>query len=136
MNAKIEEKFLQREIKPTASRILVYKVLDKHSHALSLSEIEKNIEHLDRSTVFRSLKTFLEHGLIHSIEDGSGSVRYALCGDDCLCQPKDFHFHFTCTRCGETHCLTDIPFPKIQLPKGYQAVTANFVFKGICPSCS
>ena len=66
-------------------RQLVYEILDKHKKALSLYEIEQQFDNVDRSTIYRTLKTFQDNYLIHSIDDGSGAIKYALCTDNCTC---------------------------------------------------
>ena len=116
-------------------RQLVYEVLSKHKKALSLYEIEQQFDNVDRSTIFRTLRTFLDNYLIHSIDDGSGAVRYALCDDDCTCKLNDLHIHFLCNKCGQTHCMKNMPVPQMDLPKGFSFESANFVIKGICPNC-
>ncbi len=135
MDNNIEEKLEQRGIKPTAMRILVYDVLHRQKKAVSLVEIENQMKHVDRSTVFRTLKTFQDHLLIHSVDDGSGAVKYALCDDDCTCTIDDQHIHFLCTVCGQTYCLKDLPIPHLDLPEGFTFESANFVVKGVCAEC-
>jgi len=49
---------------------------------------------VDRSSIFRTLKTFEENKVIHSIEDGSGMTKYAVCAEGCNCDPKDLHLSF------------------------------------------
>ena len=116
-------------------RQLIYKLLAKHNKALSLYEIEKQFDNVDRSTIFRTLKTFQDNFLIHSIDDGSGAVRYALCDDDCTCKLNDLHIHFLCNKCGQTHCMKNMPVPIMDLPKEFTFESANFVVKGTCPNC-
>ena len=135
MKEGTEEKLKQRNIKPTAMRMLVYDVLDKQKKAVSLVEIERELGDVDRSTVFRTLKTFQDNLLIHSVDDGSGAVKYALCDDDCTCAIDDQHIHFLCTVCGQTYCLKDLPIPHLNLPEGFTFESANFVVKGICAEC-
>ena len=135
MSNKIDEKLQRKNIKPTAMRELVYEVLDKNKKALSLYEIEQQFENVERSTIFRTLKTFQDKLLIHSVDDGSGAVKYALCDDDCTCSLDDLHYHFLCTKCGQTHCLKNMPIPKVDLPEGFSFENANFVIKGTCPNC-
>lgn len=130
-----EEKLQKRLIKPTAMRDLVLKVLTDQKSAISLSELEHKFEKVDRVTLFRTLKTFEANKLIHSIDDGSGSIKYALCIDSCMCNPEDLHVHFKCTKCQETYCLSDIPVPAISLPKGFELKTINMVVKGKCSNC-
>lgn len=130
-----EEKLQKRLIKPTAMRDLVLKVLTDQKTAISLSELEHKFEKADRVTLFRTLKTFEANKLIHSIDDGSGSVKYALCLDSCMCHPEDLHVHFKCTKCEETYCLNEIPVPAISLPAGFELKTINMVVKGVCSNC-
>jgi Fur family ferric uptake transcriptional regulator len=135
MSNGIDKKLEQKNIKPTAMRELVYGVLDKNRKALSLYEIEQQFDNVDRSTIFRTLKTFQDNLLIHSVDDGSGAVKYALCDDDCTCSLDDLHYHFLCTKCGQTHCLKNMPISTVDLPKGFSFENANFVIKGTCPNC-
>lgn len=135
MKADIDNKLIKKNIKPTAMRQLVYEVLDKNKKALSLFEIEQQFEHVDRSTIFRTLKTFQDNFLIHPIDDGTGAVKYALCDEDCTCIPEDLHIHFLCNKCGQTHCMKDMPVPKMDLPNGFSYESVNFVIKGTCPNC-
>lgn len=130
-----EEKLNKRHIRPTAMRDLVLKVLTDQKSAISLSDLENKFEKADRITLFRTLKTFEENKLIHSIDDGSGSVKYALCLDSCMCNPEDLHVHFKCNKCQETFCLNEIPVPAISLPAGFELKTINMVVKGVCSNC-
>jgi Fur family ferric uptake transcriptional regulator len=135
MNNSAEKQLLFRNIKPTAMRLLVYEVLKKQKKALSLIEIEQQFDNVERSTIYRTLKTFQDNLLVHSVDDGTDSLRYALCDDDCTCSLDDLHYHFFCTKCGQTHCLKDMPIPKVGLPEGFSFESANFVIKGICSNC-
>ncbi len=135
MKEDIDKKLNTRNIKPTAMRQLVFKVLSEHKTAISLPELEQKFEKADKATLYRTLKTFQEKKLIHSIEDGSGSLRYALCEEDCNCEPEHLHLHFLCNKCGKTFCLTDFPILIPDLPKGFEFSDASFVIKGICPNC-
>jgi len=130
-----ENKFKIRNIKPTAMRVLVLKVLTEQNRALSLADLEQEFDKADKTTLYRTLKKFQENKLIHSIEDGTGSVKYALCKETCQCHPEDLHVHFLCTKCQQTYCLNDISIPSINLPMNFQLETINMVVKGICSNC-
>lgn len=69
----------EKGLKPTPNRILVLRELAASDHPLSLGELEIRLDTLDRSSIFRVLTLFLDHELVHSIEDGSGSLRYEAC---------------------------------------------------------
>jgi Fur family ferric uptake transcriptional regulator len=116
-------------------RELVLQVLTEQKTAISLPELEQKFEKADKATLYRTLKTFQENKLIHSIEDGSGSVKYALCQEASECQPDDLHVHFLCTNCNQTFCLNDIPVPTINLPNNFSLESVNMVVKGICSNC-
>lgn len=83
MKKETDTKLLQKNIKPTAMRELVLKVLSEQSAAISLADLEQKFEKVDKVTLYRTLKTFEENKLIHSIDDGTGSVKYALCKETC-----------------------------------------------------
>jgi len=137
MNPDIERKLQQKNIRPTAMRLLVYEFLEKQVIAASLTDIENTFDKLERTTLYRTLKTFEENGIVHKIDDGSGIAKFALCEDQCNCDLEtDLHLHFHCTNCNETQCLTEQKIPHINLPPGYKAIDANLVVKGICNKCN
>ena len=132
-----EEDILKhRKIKPTAVRLLVLRELMEVEKAVSLKDLEQTLVHSDKSTIFRTLKTFEQQRLIHSIADGSGVTKYALCLESCECEPQDQHIHFHCNKCGETYCLTNSKIPQTQIPSGFKAASASMVYKGTCANCS
>lgn len=131
----IEKKLETRLIKPTAMRMLILQFFTKQLNAVSLPYIEQHFDHADKSTIFRTLKTFEKNKLIHSIDDGSGQLKYAMCLEGCDCTPEDIHYHFHCADCQETFCLTELNVPKIDLPKNFKMNQANLVIKGTCSEC-
>ena len=136
MNMVAEQRLTDKHINPTAMRLLVLEVLLNQTSAMSLSDIEKSLEPADRITIYRTLKTFEEKGMIHSIDDGTGSPKYALCIEDCDANHHhDLHVHFYCTNCKETFCLPDSKIPELSLPVGFSAVEMNLVVKGVCINC-
>lgn len=135
MNYASAKKLEQKNIRPTAMRELVLQVLSEQRTAISLPELERKFEKADKATLYRTLKTFEENKLIHSIDDGSGSVKYALCQDSCECHPEDLHVHFLCTKCKQTYCLNDIPVPLLKLPTSFTLESVNMVVKGVCSNC-
>ena len=132
----LEEKLEHRDIKPTAMRLLVLRQLVECGTSVSLKELELKLERSDKVTLYRTLKTFEDKKLIHSIDDGTGSVKYALCEEGCECEPQDQHIHFHCVDCGETYCLTQSKIPQTNIPTGFKASSASIVYKGYCANCS
>ena len=72
-------------IRPTANRILVMKTLMGEQNPQSLSNLERKMVSMDKSSIFRVLTLFLEHDVVHSFEDGRGILNYELCRSDGKC---------------------------------------------------
>jgi len=137
MIQNIEDFLETKKIRPTAMRILIYKFLDGQQVATSLTDIEQAFDRSERTTLYRTLKTFEEHGVVHKIDDGSGVTKFALCEENCNCEvDTDLHLHFHCNNCAETVCLTNHKIPHISLPEGYTVEDVNLVVRGICEKCS
>ena len=134
---KIEQQLISRGIHPTAARILVLKKLSELTYPVSLSELETEMETMDKSTIFRSLSVLLEHHAIHAFEDGSGLTKYEICRCESLnCRVENRHIHFYCELCNRTFCIDDVKIPVVSLPEGYLIDTINYTVKGLCPECS
>lgn len=135
-----EEFFLHklehRGIKATANRLLILRAMCRGDEAVSLPMLEGMLHSIDKSTISRTLNLFLQHKLIHCIDDGSGALKYALCNDDCDCEVEQEHTHFTCEECGRTFCLKAVSAPIVPLPYGFVLSSINYVLKGLCPQCS
>ena len=130
------ELLAQREIQPTAIRLMVLRTMQKAGRSVSLSDLEDMLDTVDKSTIFRTLTLFLSHHLIHSIDDGTGSFKYAVCSSSCSCEVGDLHTHFHCMECNRTFCFTNIPTPVVKLPEGFTLSSINYVLKGLCPECA
>jgi Fur family ferric uptake transcriptional regulator len=137
MTKDIESTLKSKKINPTAMRLLVLDFLTKQTSAISLNDLEKGMEPSDRITLYRTLKTFEDKGLVHSIDDGTGATKYALCDMDCDGENHhDLHVHFYCNSCKETFCLPNTIIPEIALPPGFERQEMNLIIKGICELCS
>lgn len=131
---EVEQRLLDKNTHPTSMRILVYDYLQGLQVAQSLSEIENHFIHADRITLYRTLKTFEEKGIVHRIQENSTS-KYILCHDGCNEQThKDWHLHFYCKICKETTCKEDVTIP---LSNGldFRIDEIRFFAKGICEKC-
>ena len=131
-----EKKLEERGIRVTAVRLLILNAMLNYPNAFSLADMEEKLDTVDKSTLFRTISLFHEKLLIHSIDDGSGSIKYSVCSSDCTCSLNDLHVHFFCTRCKKTFCLESIHIPPVQMPKDFLLESVNFVLKGLCSHCS
>ena len=120
-------------VNPTAVRILVWEYAREQSETFSLSDMERLLPHMDRSSIFRALKLFTDHHLLHAIDDGTGQQKYCVC----RCEHNGHlnHIHFTCTKCGKTYCLEDYIIPLVSLPEGFLMEDAEYIIKGTCRNC-
>ncbi len=133
----IEQLLEEKGIRPTAMRLLILKFLLEKQIAVTLSDIENAFTKADRTTLYRTIKTFEENGVVHQIDSGTGVPEYAVCEATCNCEiHNDLHLHFHCTNCNQTVCLTGHKIPQISLPKGFITLDVNLVAKGICDTCS
>ena len=121
----------------TESRKRILQLFLEEKGALAHGDIEKRAgEKFDRVTIYRTLQTFLEKGIIHSIPTADNAIRYALCKDQCSAgHHHDHHIHFICNNCQRTYCLDDVVTPEIKMPKGYQASHVEVVVEGVCKDC-
>lgn len=126
----------EREIKPTAMRLLILRTMSRFEQAFSLLDLEIALDTVDKSTLSRTINLFLKHHLIHCIDDGSGSLKYSVCSSECNCDINDLHVHFFCTNCQKTYCLRNIHIPPVSLPQYFTLESINYVLKGLCDHCS
>ncbi len=121
----------------TDSRRKILSLFLQNKDALTHGDIEKKAgEKFDRVTIYRTLQSFVEKGVIHSIPTADNSVKYALCKDCGEGHHHDDHVHFVCSTCGITICLDDIVSPTIELPKGFTVNNVQVVINGECEGCN
>ena len=131
------EKYLEeKDVKPTANRILVLKELMKASNPVNLADLEMSLDTMDKASIFRVLELFADKEIVHVIEDGSRSVKYELCGSHTHHSIFDQHVHFYCEKCKATYCIEEEKIPVINVPAGFSVRSVNYVLKGLCPNCS
>ncbi len=119
----------------TDCRIDVLEKFYKTNHALSFKDLENDLEDYDRVTLYRTLNSFIDKGLLHRIPSDDGYASYGLCSVECTDQAHHHdHVHFKCNECGHIECLPDYHVPKVNLP-GYQIEEQNLILNGICKVC-
>ncbi len=132
-----EEILKKNHLSVTDSRQKIMQLFMNSNGALAHADIEKKTgESFDRVTVYRTLQSFVEKGIIHLIPTKDNSIKYALCKDDCEAgHHHDNHVHFICDECSKTICLDDVIVPTVKLPKGFTPQHAEMVVNGICGEC-
>ena len=137
MTTRVDDLLRRNSLSVTESRKKILNLFFNVPGALAHGDIERKAgEKFDRVTVYRTLQTFVEKGIIHTIPTTDNSVRYALCKDNCTeGHHHDDHVHFICLQCGATLCLEDVVVPEIKMRKGFSVNEIEVVVKGICLDC-
>jgi Fur family transcriptional regulator, ferric uptake regulator len=137
MNGDADRILKRFQLRSTPIRQEILSLFLDTEYARSQSDFEASIrDRSDRVTVYRTLKTFLDKGLIHKVLDDRGGLKYALCREACtLSNHHHEHVHFKCTICGQTSCLS-VDIPAMRLPKGFKAKEFNLLIQGICQLCN
>ncbi len=138
MEQEIKNILKDFKLRNTNCREEILDVFLQRDFALSHADLETNIsETFDRVTVYRTLKTFLDKGIIHKVLDDEGVTKYALCRDHCThTEHHHEHVHFKCVQCGLTNCLDSVQIPSIHLPAGYKLLETNLLVQGVCRTCN
>jgi len=133
------ERLLNRyKLRNTPIRREVLRLFLESNHALTHFHVEQQLQgDFDRVTLYRTLKTFEEKGLLHRVLNDQDSVQYALCRDDCDHHKHlDNHVHFQCERCARTFCLDEVPIPTPALPPAYAVSSMQLLVTGVCNECA
>jgi Fur family ferric uptake transcriptional regulator len=138
IDIRIDSLLKENNLKKTSIRADVLKLYLSKSYALSQNDIENAFskKEYDRITLYRTLKTFEENGIIHKMYDQSGLAKYALCHSGCDKDKHiDEHAHFNCIKCHHTYCMPTISAPKISVPRGFYSIHYSYSIEGICLTC-
>ncbi len=123
-------------LRVTPFRTEVLSLFANAGKALSSQELEARLYDADRITLYRTIKSFEEKGIIHKAIDGTLTQKYALCEAECNeHHHHDEHVHFHCDKCENTFCLDHIYVPHVQLPSGFTVKKTNMVVSGVCEKC-
>lgn len=126
-----------KNLRITPFRVAVLAVFKKYKNAIDIAQIEKSLKEFDRITLYRTVKTFIESGLIHEIVMPGDIKKLALCNDDCGNENHEHHhqhLHFKCDKCDEIFCLELKLFPKITYPK-FKINSLEIQGSGVCEDC-
>ena len=128
----------KHKIKPTPMRMLVLEQMTIHGEGVSLNEMERILIDSDRITIYRTLQSFVKHGIVHTIDMVNRGTIYALCSDSCSPeQHVDYHPHFYCESCKKVDCIEDLPyeFVKTKSADKFKVNKIEVMIKGICRDC-
>ena len=131
---KTYDYLLNFNIKPSVQRLAIMDYLLTHKTHPSIDDIYlalcDDIPTLSKTTVYNTLKLFVEHGAAQMLTIDERNTNYD--GD------ISNHAHFFCRQCGKIY---DLPAPaesdqvKNMQQEGFDVGEVHLYYKGICPSC-
>ncbi len=104
---------------------------DKYLSAKEVHEhVRSRYERVSFDTIYRTLNTLLEQGVIEPMEFNDEAAKYRLkCGDE-------HHHHLVCVGCGLTQPLEDCPVDEILDHVGkFEVLNHRFEVYGYCEDC-
>ncbi len=130
-----EETCRAQGLKITHQRLEIYQVLvasSEHPSAESLyRELVQRMPTLSLDTVYRTLATFEELGLVKRVETQGSQARFEA--------RVDQHHHFFCDRCSQLSDFLWDSFDSMGLPEEIQKIGRirgkNVVVHGVCNQC-
>ncbi len=130
----VYEYLLSFQIKPSVQRIAIMDYLLKHKTHPSIDEIYmalcKEIPTLSKTTVYNTLKLFIEHGAAKMLTIDEHNA--------CFDGDLSAHAHLQCKVCGK---IFDLPLQerseeiKRMEANGFIVEEVHCYYKGICPDC-
>ena len=132
---KCEQLLSEAGLRKTRPRIDVLSVLVRSTKPQTQEQIAGKLEDgPDKVTIYRTLETFLEAGIIHRAYLQERSWHYEL-GNKCT--ERQCHPHFTCNNCGKISCMPELKFPLAkEIHKGFHITHQQVRLEGLCPECT
>ena len=127
-----------KNLRVTPFRKEVLEIFLENEHAISIQDIEDALVEFDRITLYRTIKSFINKGVVHEIVMPGDIKKLALC--DRICDHEEGlhehnHIHFQCRKCSEVYCVETDEIPQINIP-GFIVEEQEIQAKGICNKCS
>ena len=121
-------------VKPSVQRLAVMEYLLMNRSHPSADEIHSalivKIPTLSKTTVYNTLKLFVEHGAVKLLTIDEKNVKFDVDISD--------HAHFLCTKCNKVY---DIPLymnhllQSTAVPEDYEVESMALYVRGICKAC-
>lgn len=128
----LEEKMKELGLKVTQPRRKLLALLMQGQGPLAVEEMQEILKNSDVVTIYRSLNTFVEHGLVQKYEFGDGISRFELVSQ------SHHHHHVICKKCQRVdvlHLCNVEPHLEAVKKLGYAQVTHRLEFFGVCSHC-
>ena len=122
--------------KITPQRVLILSAV-RHTHAHItanevLDQVRRLYPYVDASTVYRTLGSAAQLGLVSETDMGAGDAQFEWIG-------KGRHHHLICRSCGDVSSLDNAYLDSLATALydelGFQADLGHFAIFGLCRSC-
>lgn len=125
------------QLRQTSQRVKILQAFLSKSNALAHTDLEAEFAGvIDRATIYRCLKQFLDAGILHRIPDEQFQTKYAVCATCDHGHHHHDHVHFNCLSCNETICLEHSSIPTVEVPTGFRVKEKILIMQGSCAACS
>ncbi|MGB0390467.1 MAG: Fur family transcriptional regulator [Salibacteraceae bacterium] len=122
-------------LKATTIRVELLSILSENKNAISYSNIQDSLGKFDRITLYRTLNTFLDKGIIHKALEDENDTFYALCGHNCSSKGHSHqHIHFKCNDCEQVSCVQSKHPVNVEIA-GFSIENFEVKATGTCDSC-
>lgn len=135
---ELTDKLRAKSLKITGPRQSILEVLRQHPHPLTIKEIRQKLKgkvNCDQATVYRSMHMLVKLGMVKRFDFGDGVARFELVE----AQGRHHHHHLVCTECSRIveieECHQKEWEQKLSREHGFQQITHNLEFFGVCPDC-
>jgi Fur family peroxide stress response transcriptional regulator len=95
-------------------------------------EVRKLIPSISQATVYKTLHTFVQHGILRELSPHHGTLRVDL--------NTHAHHHLICTQCKSVMDIEDGDLDPVKLrrrlPKGFRVERVAVEIQGLCEKCS
>jgi Fur family transcriptional regulator, ferric uptake regulator len=141
-NPELQDILRRYDLKVTPVRLEVLHVLVNSDIALSHSDITSKLgdDTIDKVTLYRTLNTFNEKGLIHKVATEDRNWLYAIMlHTNQIPVSEHDHAHFICNSCEKIFCFPiapHVPAGIATLKDGFKVTEQEIRLHGFCPSCN
>lgn len=130
--AFLTDQLKSKGIRPSYQRIKVLEYMNRNGGHPTVEEIYSAlapvIPSLSKVTIYNTLHTFVEAGLVRVVEIDDAQMRYDITLED--------HGHFFCVACGTIYNFP-VRIEPVSLEEldQFEITQKNVYFKGLCPKC-
>jgi len=124
-----------RDLKATNPRLSLLTKMQEYESAMPYSAIQASLKSIDRVTLYRTLESLKEKGIIHKAFQENNETYYAICGKKCGKNHHSHdHIHFKCVNCDAVTCENISSTIEISIPD-YEIQKISIHLEGVCKLC-